>query len=262
MKGEILMFDTHIHSNFSTDSKMKIGEASQRAQDLNIGIIVTEHMDLLYPVPDKFIFDTEAYFNEYEKIRNERLLLGIEIGMRMDCIEESKDICIHNPFDYVIGSVHIVNGFDIYKEEYYKGRTKDEAYMEYFDCMLKCIKEYDFIDSMGHIDYIARYARYDDKEIYYDRYKETIDEILKYIADNNKAIEINTRRFNDKNAVKNLLPIYKRFSELGGRMVTIGSDAHKVQNIGDNLKTAFDMAEYCNLKVVYFKNRKLYYDKF
>lgn len=261
MKGEILMFDTHIHSNFSTDSKMKIEEAIQKAQDLNIGTIVTEHMDLKYPEPKKFVFDTGAYFNDYEKIRNEEMLLGIEIGMRTDCVKESRDICVNNPFDYVLGSVHIVNGFDIYKEEYYKGRTKDEAYMQYFDYMLECIKEYDFIDSMGHIDYIARYARYDDREIYYDRYKEAIDEILKYLADNNKAIEINTRRFNDKNAVKNLLPIYKRFNELGGKMVTIGSDAHTSQSIGYGFKTAFDMAEYCNLKVVYFNNRKLYYDK-
>lgn len=256
------MFDSHIHTDFSTDSKMKISEAIEASERDGLNMIITEHMDLNYPIEGKFVFNPQKYFNEFKKYRNEKLLLGIEIGMIMDCIEQNKNIQSDYDFDYVIGSIHFIDDMDIFYDDLYKERSKNDAYSMYFNSMYECVNNYDFFDSLGHIDYIARYARYDDKEIYYDEFSNKIDEILKILAYREKSIEINTRRFKDPSAIKNLLTIYRRFRELGGKTVTIGSDAHTPSAIGYSIKTAIEIAEKCGLKIVYYKNRKPNYDKF
>ncbi|MEG6586443.1 histidinol phosphate phosphatase [Dendrosporobacter sp. 1207_IL3150] len=250
-----MIVDTHIHTLFSSDSKMTINQALQKANELGVAITVTEHMDLAYPEPDAFVFDITDYFNEYEKYRSENLYLGIELGMRQDCIADNSTIVMNNQFDYVIGSIHVIDNIDIYNEDFYHMRSKQEVYHQYFDSMISCLKTYDFIDSLGHIDYIARYARFENPEIYYNEYSEKIDKVLKILAQNQKAIEINTRRIADPATLEALIPIYKRFYALGGRIATAGSDAHKPEDIGKNFNIAMNIAEMCNLKLVYFENR-------
>lgn len=255
------MFDTHVHTKISTDSEMEIEEAIKSAQNKNISLIITEHMDLKFPEEGLFCFDVDDYFKKYSKYRGENLLLGIEIGIKDDCIEESKEVVKKGPFDYVLGSVHLVDNLDVYYETYYKGKSKQEAYEKYLATILRGIQEYDFIDSMGHIDYICRYARYDDKELYYREFSDIIDEILKTLVDKDKCMELNTRRLGDENAAKNIISIYKRFRELGGKYVTVGSDAHNTTAIGSNFNVAKEIVDLCDLKVVYFKERKKEYEK-
>lgn len=255
------MFDTHVHTKVSTDSEMELGEAVKAAKDKNLSLIITEHMDLKFPEEGLFCFDVNNYFNEYGKYRNDNLLLGIEVGMKDDCADESRELVKNYSFDYVMGSVHLVNNMDIYYPEYYQGSSKKQAYERYLKAILNSVKQYDFIDSMGHIDYIARYAKFEDKEIYYSEFAEIIDEILKILIDKGKCMELNTRRLDNENAVKNLIPIYKRFRELGGREVTLGSDAHNPISIGTSFSIAKEIISFTDLRVVYFKDRKKEYDK-
>lgn len=256
-----MLFDSHMHTCFSTDSEMIIDEAVARGRQLNIGITITEHMDISYPGPLAFIFDVDQYFAEYKKYRGDSVLLGIEVGMRSDCLDENCHLVESYPFDYVIGSVHVVDNIDIYTPEFYQGRNKQDVYRQYFDAMKECVTCYDGIHSLGHIDYIARYARFADPEIYYREFKEHIDEILTILARKGKALEINTRRLSSKEAIEILMPIYKRFYEVGGRLVTIGSDAHRVTEIGRGLAEGSEIADRTQLKVVYFKNGQAQYVK-
>lgn len=251
------MYDCHIHTRFSTDSKTSIDEAVKKAEEKNLGIIITEHMDLKYPDSSKYIFNIEEYLKSYSNYRCEKLLLGMEMGMRLDCALENIDLQKNYDFDYIIGSVHVVNGIDIYEEQFYENREKKEAYEEYFKYILDCIKIYDFVDSLGHIDYIARYAWAEDKEIYYAEYSDYFDEIFKAVINNNQAIELNTRRFSDRKSIDNLITIYKRFSELGGKYVVFGSDAHNPANIGAYFRDAERVAEICGLKIAYYKERQM-----
>jgi len=255
------MFDTHIHTEFSTDSEMKLDEAMAKAAIENTQMILTEHLDLNFPREGEFTFDVNEYFNQYGKYRNKNLLLGIEIGMKDDCLKESGEIVAKHPFDFVIGSIHLVDNYDLYYEDFYKGMKKSEAYGKYLKSMLTCVKNFHFIDSMGHIDYIARYGSYEDKEIYYHEHAEIMDEILRTLIANDKCIELNTRRFGIKSAVESMLPIYKRYSELGGKHITIGSDAHHTEAIGNEQELAKEFADQCKLKIVYFKERKMEYEE-
>lgn len=248
-----------MHTDFSTDSKMKIEDALNRAKELNLGIIITEHMDINFPREGEFIFDIKEYFNKFDKYKSSKVLLGIELGMRVDAIEKNQQIGKNYDFDYVLGSIHFVNKVDIFDFKMYENKDKKTVYEEYFKNMIDNLKHHKYIDSLAHIDYICRYSTYEDKEIYYEEYKDYIDCVLKYVIANDICLEINTRRLIDKNAVNNLIAIYKRYSELGGRHVTIGSDSHNTANIGMNFDTAGEILKLCNLKAVYFKNRQREY---
>jgi len=253
------MFDTHIHTKYSADSEMELTQAVIEAKKQNLGLIITEHIDVDCPNEKFRMIDLDSYFKEYEEYRKHNILLGIEIGMRPDKLEEVNKIILDNPFDYVIGSVHIVDRIDIFQGIFYEEKSKDEAYKQYLHYMIDCVKTHDNIDSLGHIDYISRYSPYKDKEIYYENYSDYIDEVLKILSYKEKAIEINSRRLDDASAVKNLMAIYKRFHELGGKFATLGSDAHTPDKVGKNLYKAKEIAEECSLKPVYFKDRKMIY---
>ena len=260
------MFDCHVHTDFSSDCRMNIKEVMEIIENNNFGAIITEHMDLNFPEEGEFVFDINKYFNEYSKYRGDKLLLGVELGMRMDCPRENEKIAKEFPFDFIIGSLHLLdkdgNYFDIFGKDLYEGRAQGEVYSSYLNRMYECLKEHSFIDTLGHIDFISRYSPYEDREIYYSDHEDILNSIFKTLIENEIAIEINTRRFSDEKAIDNLTSLYKRFKELGGKYVTLGSDAHVRGNIGSNLLKAYQLAEYCNLKPVYFRNRKKEYMKY
>jgi len=253
------MVDSHIHTEFSDDSDMKLESALEITRKSGIGMIITEHLDLEFPTGTDFNFDIDKYFDKYEKYKSSKFMLGIEIGMQQICYEGNRDIANKYPFDYIIGSIHATNGEDIFNPEIYDGKTKKETFEQYFIDMLDCVKQYDFMDSLGHIDYISRYSTYIDNEINYHEFKDYIDEVLKAVVLNGKVIEINTRRLTDVAAYNNLIDIYRAYKQIGGKYVTIGSDAHHAKDIGNNFLLANRICEICNLKPVYFRNRNMEY---
>lgn len=256
-----MLFDTHMHTRFSTDSTMDIDAAIARGRELDMGIIITEHLDLDYPKPKAFVFDIDKYFLAYSRYRGEQVLLGIEIGMRSELVQANRELLEKYPFDFVIGSIHVIDNIDIYENRFYQGRSKREVYGQYFASMLDCLDCYDCIDSLGHIDYIARYARFADPELHYSEFADYFDQVLTTVAAKQKALEINTRRLDQPETVAALIPVYRRFAELGGSFVTIGSDAHIPQDIGRHFPLALEMAEKCGLIPVWFEARQPRYMK-
>lgn len=252
------MFDTHVHTEYSSDSNMKIEEALKAADYNKLSLTFTEHMDIGYPKGD-FTFDVGDYFRKYSRFRGDKLLLGIEVGMKEDALDESRVVVSDNEFDYVIGSIHLVDNMDLYYPDYYKDKSKKDAYLRYLKAMFVNFKQFDFVDSLAHIDYICRYAKYDDKELYYREFCDIIDEILKLIINRGKCLELNTRRLDSQKAIYSMIDIYKRYRELGGKYITVGSDAHNPEAIGNNFNIAEGIAEKCNLKIVHFKNRNMEY---
>ena len=115
------------------------------------------------------------------------------------------------PFDLVIGSIHLLDGQDIYYEEFYKEKEKQAVYTQYFYWMAKLLRTHSFVDVLGHIDYIARYAPYDNPEISYGTFRQEIDEVLRAAVDTDTVMELNTRRLKSRLAQKELMPVYKRY---------------------------------------------------
>ena len=136
------------------------------------------------------------------------------------------------PFDFVIGSSHVVHGIDPYYPHYYDGRSEDEAYLEYFESILENLHTNVDFDVYGHLDYVVRYGGYENKVIDYEEFRDILDAILAELIKKDKGIEINTSgiRYGLPNPHPNI-DIIRRFKELGGKIITIGSDAHKVEDL-------------------------------
>ena len=251
-----MLFDSHLHTEFSADSEMKAEDALARAEELGIGLVFTEHIDFSYQGKLSFIFSPEEYWKTYEPLRGGRLSLGVELGMVPGELEMAKAFLARAPFDEVIGSIHLIDGGDIYEKSTYEGKTQQEVYLRYFTLMRDMVRQNPYIDTLAHIDYIARYAPYEDPGVSYADWQDAIDEVLRAVVETDTALEINTRRFGDRLAMKELAPIYRRFAELGGRDVTIGSDAHRAETVGAHLRLAAQMAEAYGLKIVTFRERK------
>lgn len=252
-----MIVDTHLHTEFSTDSKLKINELKSLL-DKNIKLIITDHYDLKFPIKDKFIFDINEYFKKYKPLKEKNILLGIELGLRTDCYKENKKIVNSNNFDYILGSVHLVNGMDIYQKEYYYNKTKKEAYDEYFRYIFDCLIKNDFIDVLGHIDYISRYSVYENKEIIYNDHNDILDKILITLIEKNIVLELNTRLIDEKIYRQSIYEILKKYKYFGGKDIAIGSDAHKIKDIFKDFEVANKLIDSLGLKKVYFENRIKY----
>ena len=252
-----MIFDSHSHTSFSADSDMTAEDALKAARARGLGIVFTEHLDVDFPGELDFSFDPAAYWKQYEPLRGDNLHLGIEVGMQAGTAEASRAFVTRAPFDLVIGSVHLLRGIDIYEKECFEGREKDELYREYFRTMGEMIACHDFIDVLGHIDYIARTAPYENPELSYGAFADEIDAVLRTAVAQGVVLELNTRRLGSRRALKELAPIYARYHELGGKYVTLGSDAHGADAIGANFAAAEDFARAMGLSIVTFFARKM-----
>lgn len=252
------MFDTHMHTiPFSTDSGMVFSDLLKVQKEKNLGVILTEHLDIAFGDPSAFYFDPDTYFKELSPYRNDRLLLGVEIGMTADTNGRNREIARSHPFDMVIGSIHFMRGKDIYYPEFFAMFPgKKEVFSEYLDTMAEMISAFDDFDTLGHIDYIGRVAPYPDPLLYYEDYPDRFDRVLQLLIDKDKSLEINTRQFDRPQAVAALKTICQRYHTLGGRYVTVGSDAHTPAAVGAYLQEAYSLAGECGLTPVIYRNRQ------
>lgn len=251
-----MIFDSHMHTELSSDSKMTIDEVIKRGQDLNIGTILTEHMDYNYPVPNLFKVDCDKFFDKYGKYRSDNLLLGIEIGLSKSILDKNNELSKKYPFDFILGSIHSINDIDIFSDPNKDFISKKDYFISYFNEMIRDIKDFDNFDSLAHIDYPCRYLNFKDNEIYFNEFPDYIDEVFKIIISKGKVLELNSRRIDIKASKDALLELYKRYRELGGKYITLGSDAHNKESIGMNFDIALDMAHEAKLTPIYFKERK------
>ena len=243
-----MLFDTHLHTKFSADSDMLLKDAALAAQKLNIGLVVTEHLDFDYPGDDIFEFDPIKYMDEYASYRSDRLYLGVEVGMQEHTLEASRRFIEKAPFDQIICSVHLLNGDDLYYKSCYN-EDKQTVYLNYLTAMAKLIAQHDFANILGHIDYICRYAPYTPPDITLDEFGDAVDIVWQAVIDKGIVPELNTRRFDNTNN--------ERYAALGGKYISLGSDAHKSENVGFKLREAADFAAQFGLKPVYFVNRQM-----
>lgn len=240
-----MLWDTHMHSQYSGDSDAAQDVMINAAIEMGLaGICFTDHLDIDYPEqPDLFLLDlpnyTASVLAQREQYQNRLdIRLGIELGLQPHLAALHTDILSQYPFDFVIGSSHVVHGFDPYFSKFYEGRLEEVCYREYFESILENIRAFDGFDVYGHIDYVVRYGPNRNEQYTYAKYSDVIDEILKLLIEKGKGIEINTGGF--KYGLGHPNPteeIIERYHELGGEIITIGADAHAPEHV------AYDFAK-------------------
>ena len=128
------------------------------------------------------ILDFDAYYKEIAEFRDRyagqfTIRWGVEIGLQPQIADVNRDATARYPFDFVIGSSHVVHGIDPYYPKYYEGRTEAEAYLEYFESILENLHTDVDFDVYGHIDYVVRYGPNQNRDYSYKKYSDVIDEI-------------------------------------------------------------------------------------
>lgn len=258
-----MKFDCHLHTfPFSQDARQSIEELSTTLAEKKIAGILTEHMDFDFPLDPKIVlFDPAAYFEKYQPFRSDTLLLGAEIGLSDSCLEKNKDLIQSFPWDFILVSVHVVDGQDLCNRAFYDANNQEDVYRRYLQKLVRETAALDSYDSVAHIDYICRYNAYPDPNLHYQDFPDLFDSFFQNLIERDKAFELNTRRLAIPGAKESLFVLLQRFRELGGKYITIGSDAHLTRSVGNHLDLAYDMVHQAYLTPVYFNHRQLHYVK-
>ena len=240
--------DYHTHTIFSDDSEYPMEECVKDAIYLGIKeICFTDHVDYgvkydlkgLKPeeVEGKILnVDFEKYFAELDRVRElykDEISIknGLEFGIQKHTISKFENLFEKSPLDFVIMSVHEINDKELWDHSFQDGKTEEEYYRLYFENIYYLVQNYHNYSVLGHLDLLKRY---DEKDGYnpFVKNKEIITKILKYIIADGKGIELNTST--KKYHLDDLMPsrdILKLYLELGGEILTIGSDSHSKKDL-------------------------------
>ena len=244
----IMLADFHIHTCFSGDSEADVDKIIESAIEKGMRYMaITDHNDFEFE-NGTFELDVERYFKcisdkKAEYKRQIQISVGIECGLEPRYKNRIDNLLNAYNFDFVIGSSHVINGKDPYYKEYFEGRSVHEAMVEYLLSIEENIDIFDNFDVYGHLDYMMRYAPVPvtEKHYCYDEYGEYYERILTKLINNGKGVEINTSALKSGQLDTNPnFEVIKRYAELGGKIITIGSDAHSPEYIG----YGFEVAEY------------------
>ena len=242
--------DYHIHTYYSDDSNYPMEKVVKDAIKLGIKeLCFTDHVD--YEIKsdwedesdDKIIdgkamikVDYSKYFAEIdllkEKYKNQMTIKkGLELGVQTQTIDRCKKLVKTWEMDFVILSIHQIENKELYTFDFQEGKTQKEYNEAYYQELYDVVRHFHDYSVLGHLDLIKRY----DKEgIYpFEESKEMITKILTYIIADGKGIELNTSSF--RYGLKDLMPcreILELYLELGGTILTLGSDSHEELHLG------------------------------
>jgi histidinol-phosphatase (PHP family) len=261
----MLKADFHLHSSFSGDSDTvpeRIVESGLR-KGLS-AICFTDHYDADYPYDDVcFELDTVAYLKKIGELRSAyegriEIGAGVELGLQPRLGELYRSYTERFPFDFVIGSTHLVDGKDPYYASFWEGCTPGNGILRFLEITLENMKAFDDFDVYGHLDYIVRYAPLEPRRFCYGDYGDLMDEILRFLISHGKGIEVNTGGYKAGLGCPNPCPeVLRRYRELGGEIVTMGSDAHRLEYVGSFMDEAREILRSCGFRYfTLFKERK------
>ena len=263
------MFDSHIHTIHSHDSEQTLVELCEEAIEKGVkGITVTDHVmtrdfDKLNTLPH-----FQTLFPDVEATRalygdRVKLLCGVEISEMLDDMEKYDLIVSLGDYDVILGSVHYV-GTDMmpYAKIDFGTRSQQELtdYLnQYFTDVTRMLEHADF-DILCHLTCPLRYmiGRYKCK-VGWREFEPQILSILKKVIERNISLEINTAGYTDETGYhslpdKDILQIYY---ELGGRMLTLGSDSHRNRAVARNFEAVKETLRTIGFEYYcYYEKRK------
>ncbi len=257
------LMDLHVHSDNSHDAHHSVTLVCEKAVAHGLrAVAVTDHCNIIdYRSSKQDMICRQAAFEikKAESVFHGQLIVscGIELGSPARDTVAVEDV-LRNKFDYVVASVHRLKrrkASFLHYDMKQKRNHIDALFPKYLDEIYETVKWNGF-DTLAHLTFPLRYfpeevlAEFD-----IGKYKEQLDEILRLLAQNGKALEINTKggSYTMLGKTYNFHPdldIVKRFKELGGEYITVGSDAHSAHDVGRGVAEAYEMAETAGFKYI------------
>jgi len=260
------MFDYHMHSRVSFDGHDKGIDMAKAALAAGLKeICFTDHLDY-DPLGQmgKLDFDTEAYNAEYDALELPGLKIrrGMEFGMDIHNVAQFRSDLQRRHFDFVLGSIHFVDDLDVYFEPYWQDKTVFQAERRYLEATLETVRLHNDFDVLAHLTYIGKTKCHPaPRPLPYDQHREIVDEILKVLVSKGKGMEMNTSGVDRCGGFLPTADIFHRFRELGGEIVTVGSDAHTCDRVGQYTFDACEILKDIFGHVCTFEDRKPIFHK-
>ncbi len=250
-----MLSDFHLHTDFSGDCNASPALQIEKAISMGMKrLCITDHHDYDVFSQYEFTLDFPVYLSVMKELRNTyknqiQLEIGVELGLQCHITEYLKRLISVYSFDFIIGSSHFVDGMDPYYPAFYENRTGKEACARYFEATWNRVKDIDCFDSLGHLDYVVRYAPGRTQDYHWKDYQEWIDPILKTLIERGKGLECNTGGFRCRLGGPNPCEgILRRYRELGGELITLGSDAHTPGQVGASFDLAAELLKACGFR--------------
>ncbi len=256
--------DTHVHTDNSFDGKHSATFMCETAESLGLrAVVFTDHVEIDQFDDENYSRVAKQSYFEIAKARSAfrgQLLIcaGIELGQPAYNIPEADKLLSALKYDQVIASVHNLRGEPDFYFLDYTDVDVHEKLLQYFE-ELKLVVDWGNFDTLAHLTYPLRYIQGDQKiPVDLSLYSEQIDYILKALVAKEKALEINTSGL--RQALGDTMPsesIVRRFKELGGQYITIGSDAHYAEHLGAGVLEGMEIAKRCGFdNVSLFQKRE------
>ena len=260
------MFDYHMHSTVSFYAKSSALDMALAAKNAGLKeICFTDHLDYELGLEKQIMaFDTAVYNAAYDNLEVPGLKIrrGMEFGLKPYNAQQLKLDLQRRHFDFVLGSIHHVDELDIYFEPYWRGKTVEQAVQRYLEETLACVKAHEDFDVLGHLTYISKVSAHPDpKPVYYEQFPELFDDILTTLAQKGKGMEINSSGVDRCGDFLPMKQLFVRFKELGGEIVTMGSDAHDTTRVGQYADRACEILKDVFGYVCTFEDRKPIFHK-
>lgn len=249
--------DYHLHSGYSFDGSCGIRDICDAAIARGINeIAITDHMDLYTDKPYEYILDCKNLYRELEEVREAyrgrlKVLLGAEYGQPQINRTEALKFIEDYPLDFIIGSVHNLTGDVDLAEVDYRKTDYRKTYAEYLNWVYDLAADYEY-DVLGHVNYPCRYFKLQlGIETDQSKYRWEFSDIFKKVIERGRGIELNlsgiARGMQDTMPDMYLLKLYR---ELGGEIITVGSDAHLLEHVGTVSKTGYEMLKEAGFSYV------------
>lgn len=250
------LYDQHLHSRHSFDSEADPARNVEKAIERGLaGLTFTEHFDVHPNDRKKCTYDDAAYSQTIADLREKYgrdifVGKGIEICYQPDHMEIILDFLGRHRFDMVMLSIHYFAGRPVHKRTSWEGTTAAEGTRLYLETVLDGVRMCERVkgsgervfDVLGHLDFVKRYTQRFFGDFDVMSHADLVDEILQTCLTADLIPEINTSTLRqDLNETMPGPVVVKRYAELGGKAMSIGSDSHKSDHIGANLDHAVQM---------------------
>jgi histidinol-phosphatase (PHP family) len=242
------LVDSHVHSTFSIDAKATMVEMVEQAIRLGLReMTFTEHLDLDPCDAGNDYLRSAEYLAELARCQDvygDRITIraGLELGDMHRYGDEIARRLEGLPLDFLIGSVHFVDGLFAGGVEYLSSRDEKTAISDYFDQVLLA-SAVDGYDVHGHLDVFKRRSRPFHGPFRPEPWAEPIRESLRRLIAGGRGLEINTSGVRtDAGEPCPGLTILRWYKELGGEILTLGSDSHRVSQLGYGLAVGAELA--------------------
>lgn len=258
------IYDYHLHSSFSMDACSRLEEICRQAEKKGAaGFMLTDHIEYDNSSGGEYNFDHAAYAEALaaaaKKFPNLELGGGVELGLQ----EHLKARCLaavngHN-WDFVLGSVHIVKGRSVYDGAFSRGKSREEAYRAYLEEVYRIVCAMPFFDVLAHLDLIRRDERFADRSLVWREFPDQLDAILRKLVETGVGLELNTASW--RYGLDSPHPdesVLRRYRELGGEIITCGSDSHEPSTVCYKLREGYQILKEAGFRYVStFRQRRL-----